>query len=47
MLEAKKRFKTLGRPWPDNFAREYRMFVTCETPTTCPTSCSKPEKTAW
>jgi predicted TIM-barrel fold metal-dependent hydrolase len=30
MLEAKKRFKTLGREWPDNFAREYRMFVTCE-----------------
>jgi predicted TIM-barrel fold metal-dependent hydrolase len=30
LLEAKKRFKTLGREWPDNFAREYRMFVTCE-----------------
>jgi predicted TIM-barrel fold metal-dependent hydrolase len=30
MLEAKKRFKTLGREWPDNFMREYRMFVTCE-----------------
>lgn len=28
--EAKNRFKTLGRPWPDNVAREYRMFVTCE-----------------
>ena len=22
MLEAKKRFKTLGREWPDNFARD-------------------------
>jgi predicted TIM-barrel fold metal-dependent hydrolase len=30
ILEAKKRFKTLGREWPDNFAREYRTFVTCE-----------------
>jgi predicted TIM-barrel fold metal-dependent hydrolase len=30
LLEAKKRFKTLGREWPDNPAREYRMFVTCE-----------------
>ena len=28
--EAKNRFKTLGREWPDNVAREYRMFVTCE-----------------
>jgi uncharacterized protein len=28
--EAKNRFKSLGRTWPDNFAREYRMFVTCE-----------------
>ena len=28
--EAKNRFKTLGREWPDNLAREYRMFVTCE-----------------
>jgi predicted TIM-barrel fold metal-dependent hydrolase len=28
--EAKNRFKTLGREWPENFAREYRMFVTCE-----------------
>ncbi|MGH7825588.1 MAG: amidohydrolase family protein [Candidatus Binatia bacterium] len=28
--EAKNRFNTLGREWPDNFAREYRMFVTCE-----------------
>jgi predicted TIM-barrel fold metal-dependent hydrolase len=28
--EAKNRFKTLGREWPDNIAREYRMFVTCE-----------------
>ena len=31
MLEAKKRFKTLGRPQSDNFAREYRMFVTVAT----------------
>lgn len=30
LLEARKRFKTLGRDWPDNVAREYRMFVTCE-----------------
>jgi predicted TIM-barrel fold metal-dependent hydrolase len=30
MLEAKKRFKTLGREWPENFMRDYRMFVTCE-----------------
>ena len=30
LLEAKKRFLTLGRPWPDNFAKEYRMYVTCE-----------------
>ena len=30
LLEAKKRFKTLGREWPDDFTREYRMFVTCE-----------------
>ena len=28
--EAKNRFRTLGREWPDNVAREYRMFVTCE-----------------
>jgi len=28
--EAKNRFKTLGRSWPDNVAREYGMFVTCE-----------------
>lgn len=28
--EAKNRFKTLGRDWHDNIAREYRMFVTCE-----------------
>ena len=28
--EAKNRFKSLGRPWPDNGAREYGMFVTCE-----------------
>ncbi|MGH7769714.1 MAG: amidohydrolase family protein [Candidatus Binatia bacterium] len=30
LLEARKRFKTLGREWPENAAREYRMFVTCE-----------------
>ena len=30
LLEAKKRFKALGRPWPDNFVKEYRMYVTCE-----------------
>jgi len=28
--EARKRFKPLGREWPDNIAREYRIFVTCE-----------------
>ena len=28
--EAKNRFRTLGREWPENFAREYDMFVTCE-----------------
>lgn len=28
--EAKNRFKTLEREWPDNLARVYRMFVTCE-----------------
>ncbi len=28
--EAKNRFRTLGRDWPDNVAREYGMFVTCE-----------------
>ncbi|MBI4524357.1 MAG: amidohydrolase [Deltaproteobacteria bacterium] len=28
--EARNRFKTLGREWPDNVMREYRMFVTCE-----------------
>jgi uncharacterized protein len=28
--EARNRFKVLGREWPDNLAREYRMFVTCE-----------------
>lgn len=30
MHEAKNRFKTLGRPWPDNMLKEYGMFVTCE-----------------
>ena len=28
--EARNRFKTLDRPWSDNIAREYGMFVTCE-----------------
>lgn len=28
--EAKNRFKTLGRDWPENLLREYRMFITCE-----------------
>src|SRR6266540_5363168 len=28
--EAKNRFKTLGREWPENVARAYGMFVTCE-----------------
>jgi predicted TIM-barrel fold metal-dependent hydrolase len=28
--EAKNRFRTLGRAWPDDAAREYGMFVTCE-----------------
>ncbi len=28
--EAKNRFKTLGREWPEYFTREYGMFVTCE-----------------
>ena len=28
--EAQNRFKTLGREWPENIAREYGMFVTCE-----------------
>lgn len=28
--EARNRFKTLGREWPDNVAREYGMFVSCE-----------------
>lgn len=28
--EAKNRFKTLGREWPDNVMREYGMYVTCE-----------------
>ena len=30
MHEAKNRFKTLGRPWPENLLKEYGMFVTCE-----------------
>jgi predicted TIM-barrel fold metal-dependent hydrolase len=28
--EAKNRFKTLGRVWPENITREYGMYVTCE-----------------
>jgi predicted TIM-barrel fold metal-dependent hydrolase len=28
--EARNRFKTLGREWPENFTRAYGMFVTCE-----------------
>jgi predicted TIM-barrel fold metal-dependent hydrolase len=28
--EAKNRFKTLGREWPENITREYGMYVTCE-----------------
>jgi predicted TIM-barrel fold metal-dependent hydrolase len=28
--EARSRFRTLGREWPDNFMREYGMYVTCE-----------------
>jgi hypothetical protein len=30
MHEAKNRFRTLGRAWPENLLREYGMFVTCE-----------------
>ena len=28
--EARNRFRSLKRPWPDNIMAEYRMFVTCE-----------------
>jgi predicted TIM-barrel fold metal-dependent hydrolase len=28
--EAKNRFKTLGRKWPENPMREFGMYVTCE-----------------
>jgi len=28
--EARNRYKGLGRAWPGNITREYRMFVTCE-----------------
>ncbi len=28
--EARNRFKSLGREWPDNVTWEYRVFVTCE-----------------
>jgi len=28
--EAKNRFKGMGREWPDNIMREYRMFVSCD-----------------
>jgi len=30
LTEAHKRFKQLGREWPDNILREYRVWVTCE-----------------
>jgi predicted TIM-barrel fold metal-dependent hydrolase len=30
LTEARKRFKQLGRPWPDDIMREYRIWVTCE-----------------
>jgi predicted TIM-barrel fold metal-dependent hydrolase len=30
LTEAWKRFKQLGRPWPQNIMREYRIWVTCE-----------------
>ncbi|TMA86692.1 MAG: hypothetical protein E6J74_31235 [Deltaproteobacteria bacterium] len=30
MHEARNRFKTLGRKWPDNAIRELGMYVTCE-----------------
>jgi predicted TIM-barrel fold metal-dependent hydrolase len=30
MHEAKNRFKTLGRTWPENLLKEYGMFVSCE-----------------
>jgi predicted TIM-barrel fold metal-dependent hydrolase len=30
LREAKSRFKGLGRDWPQNIARAYGMFVTCE-----------------
>jgi predicted TIM-barrel fold metal-dependent hydrolase len=28
--EARKRFKQQGREWPENIARDYRIYVTCE-----------------
>jgi predicted TIM-barrel fold metal-dependent hydrolase len=28
--EARKRFKQAGREWPENIARDYRIYVTCE-----------------
>jgi predicted TIM-barrel fold metal-dependent hydrolase len=28
--EAKNRFKTMGREWPENAMREYGMYVSCE-----------------
>jgi predicted TIM-barrel fold metal-dependent hydrolase len=28
--EAKNRFRTLGRDWPENIARDRGMYVTCE-----------------
>ena len=30
MHEAKNRFKTLGRKWPENLLKEHGLFVTCE-----------------
>lgn len=30
MHEAKIRFRTLGRPWPENLLKEFGLFVTCE-----------------
>jgi predicted TIM-barrel fold metal-dependent hydrolase len=30
LTEARKRFKQLGRDWPEDILREYRVYVTCE-----------------
>jgi predicted TIM-barrel fold metal-dependent hydrolase len=35
--EARKRFQQLGRPWPENIARDYRIWVTCENSDEIPT----------